>query len=319
MKRRHHFVGAVPALLCMFLFFSCASQSPTPAPQPKAPTTEKAYVTFEGPWAIVADPKDPNFVIAVAPRTTGHRDLYVGASNEAVLQPGVYELSLPPKTGSAAATFDPSIVRAKIDPAQVQHVLEDKSRRYAIRLPKPEECRPQGSELSRVANTYPPPASTEASHANGFALLYNVTSMSGFSVAGVADTGPSFKPFLLKVETPVVRFVIPSAEYDDSCYTHSRQAFRDLVRLVGVKLYVDFPDNPGDCRKKDPQLANAEGLMQFRTESVSYFRPRARARTEYWLSADASESISLQMHAVFYALFGKPSGICHAPVLGGDP
>jgi hypothetical protein len=198
----------------------------------------------------------------------------------------------------------------------VQRVLDDKSHRYAVRLPKPEEYRPQGSETSRVADTYPPPASTEASHATGFALLYNVTSVSGFSLAGTADTGPSFKPFLLKVETPVVRFVIPSAESDDTCYTHSRQAFRDLVRLVGVKLYVDFPDSPGDCRKKDPQVANAESLMQFQTEAAN-LGFGARVHTRSWLSADGSESIRLQLHAAFYLLFGRPSGVCHAPVLGG--
>ena len=39
----------------------------------------------------------------------------------------------------------------------------------------------------------------------------------------------------------------------DACNLHARGAFRDLAKLVNLKLFVDFPDDPSACRAKDPQ------------------------------------------------------------------
>jgi len=32
-----------------------------------------------------------------------------------------------------------------------------------------------------------------------------------------------------------------------------REAFHDLSKLVNLKLYVDFPEDPPECRALDPQ------------------------------------------------------------------
>ena len=48
--------------------------------------------------------------------------------------------------------------------------------------------------------------------------------------------------------------MIEPTEGDDVCNTHSRQAFHDLVQLVGLTLYVDFPENASNCHGKDPQV-----------------------------------------------------------------
>lgn len=243
------------AVLAMLFLIACQqSQPPAPAAESKAATTEKVFVVFEGPWAIVPDPKDANSVLLLAPKTKSHRDLYVAASNHSTLASGTYDLSLPGRTGPGAGTYDPSFLRAKIDPQNVQRVLDNKSsNRYAIRLPKPDAYVPASRYRSRASSTYPPDASTEMEYATGASLRYSVTSLSGFSLSGTPDAG-TFNPLLLQVDTPTIRFVIEPTQTDDVCNTHSRQTFHDLVQLVGLTLYVDFADNPSNCRDKDPQV-----------------------------------------------------------------
>ncbi len=106
---------------------------------------------------------------------------------------------------------------------------------------------------SRAGSSYPPDASTEMEYATAVSLRYSVGSLNGFSLSGTPDTG-TFNPLLLQVDTPVIRFAIEPTEDDDACNTHSRQAFHDLVQLVGLTLYVDYPDNPSSCHDKDTQV-----------------------------------------------------------------
>lgn len=259
MKIRRHFTSTSVELACALLamlFLVACNQSHPPTPAPPAPvTTEKVFVEFKGPWAFAVDPKDANSVLAIAPKSKGHRDLDVQASNESLLDAGVYALSLPAHSGPAAATADPDIAQAKIDAQSLQAALDKKSVRYVIRLPKPEEYVVARRHRSRFGPKYPPDASTEKDYAMATALRYNVSSLTGFSLSGTPDSG-TFNPLLLQVETPVIRFIIaPDQEDDphDKCGTHSRQSFHDLTTLLGLTLYVDFPDNPDDCHKTDPQ------------------------------------------------------------------
>src|SRR5271167_4327112 len=170
MKNRHRSISTMNLLAVAVvgvLFLVACQQSQTPAAAPVAATTAAAtgkdvFVVFEGPWAIVPDPKDANSVLLLAPKTKAHRDLYVAASNNSSLAAGTYDLSLPARTGSAAGTFDESIFRTRIDAKNVQRVLDDKSSsRYAIRLPKPDAYLPASRHRSRVSTTYPPEAGTE--------------------------------------------------------------------------------------------------------------------------------------------------------------
>jgi hypothetical protein len=229
-----------------------------PAPQQAAQiafAAERVFVIFEGPWAIVPDPKDANSVLALAPKTKRHRDLVVQTSDK-VLPAGIYDLSVPARTGTAAGTVDPNILRAKIDPQNVQHVLDDKLERYAIRLPKPDAYVAHTHYRSRAGSVYPPDASTEKEYVTVVSLRYNVTSLNGFSLAGSPDSG-TFNPLLLQVETPMINFVIhPAHDPDpyDRCNTHSRESFRDLTKLLNIKLFVDFPNDPSECHGRDPQI-----------------------------------------------------------------
>ena len=249
---------ASAVLATLFLVACTQSQTQTaPAtPQSKAAvtTTKDVYVIFDGPWAIVPDPKDANSVLALAPKTKSHRDLVV-QSSEKTLSSGIYDLSLPARSGPAAGTVDPNILQAKVDPQNVQRVLDSKLERYAIRLPKPDAYVAHTRYRSRAGSAYPPDPSTEKDYVTVVSLRYSVTTLNGFSLAGSPNSG-AFKPLSLQVETPVLNFVIaPAHDPDpaDKCNTHSRESFRDLTKLLNVSLFVDFPNDPSECHGKDPQ------------------------------------------------------------------
>jgi hypothetical protein len=225
---------------------------PAATPAAAAPATKEVYVTFEGPWAMSTDPKDPNSILLMAPKTKHHHDLYVVASNRKDLASGTYNLSFPAGTVAGGGVYDPAYFHAKIDPQNVQRVLDLKSIRYVIRLPKPDAYVPAFRYRARVGSTYPPDATTENEYATAASLRYRVSSLNGFSLSGSPDTG-TFDPLLLKVDTPVIRFSVDPIGDDDPCHLHSRQAFHDLVQLVGLTLYQDFAEGPSDCHDKDPQ------------------------------------------------------------------
>lgn len=332
---------ALASALAATLFLVACQQSQPPAATPisaeskAAATAKDVFVVFEGPWAIVPDPKDANSVLLLAPKTKAHRDLYVTASNNSTLAAGTYDLSVPARTGSAAGAFDESILRAKIDPKNVQRVLDDKSsNRYAIRLPKPDVYLPASRYRSRVSATYPPEPATEKEYATVVSLRYTVSTLTGFSLAGAPDTG-AFNPLLLQVETPTVRFEIdPAHDPDpaDKCNTHSRQTFHEAATLLALNLYVDFPGSPSSCHDTDPQKARAvkaetdpaarfERLIAFLESDLGDANEASAAP----LGADRFTALALRgaktvarhLTATFY-LFGRPSGSCNAPIIAAD-
>ena len=158
-----------------------------------------------------------------------------------------------------SGALDPSFAQAKIDAKSLQHALDDKSGRYVIRLPKPEAYVAAKRFRSRVGATYVPEAATEQNYATQVSFRYTVSTLNGFSLAGTPDTG-TFNPLLLQLETPAIRFAIEPAVPDsptDMCHTHSREAFRDTVKFLGLTLYVDFPNDPADCHKTDLQVPHS--------------------------------------------------------------
>src|ERR1700693_4755361 len=144
MISRSHFlrkpIAAASVLLASIVLVACEqSKQPEPAPTKAASLaapTEKVFVIFEGPWAFVTDPKDANMVLALAPKTKGHHDLQVSASNRATLASGAYDLSVPAHSAATAGTPDPSFAQAQIDAKSLDHAAVAKSERYIIRLPK---------------------------------------------------------------------------------------------------------------------------------------------------------------------------------------
>jgi len=168
MKNRSYFTGALAVLACAALttFLLVARHEVNAAPPPGQ--SGHVFVAFEGVWAFAQDPTDPNRILAFAPKTDGHQELSV--QNE-MLGPGVYELSMPERTGQATATVDPNIIQARID---ARHVLSNRTARYAIRLPKPEAYIAESHSRVRVGSAYPPAASTEREYVTSVSLRYSV-------------------------------------------------------------------------------------------------------------------------------------------------
>lgn len=310
MKRPRHSSSlllriASVSLAAMIMIACNQTQQSAPAPQQAAqtaPTSEKVFIIFEGPWAFAPDPKDANSVLALAPKTKSHKDLFVQTWDK-TLAPGIYDLSIPPRNVPAAGTVDPNILQTKIDAANVQHVLDKKLERYALRLPKPEAYVMATHYRSRAGSTYPPDASTEKDYVTSVSLRYSVTTLNGFSLAGSPDSG-AFNPLLLQVQTPTINFAIyPAHDPDvtDRCNTHSRESFRDLTKLINVTLFVDFPNDPSACHDKDPQNPHT-AKAAIDQSSVE--------RTVALLERDL---------ALIYDFFGAAGGGgCRAPIIVGN-
>lgn len=303
-------IALASATLATFFLIACQQSQQPAAPaatQSAAATTEKVFVVFEGPWAIVADPKDANSVLVLAPKTKLHRDLYVAASNESTLAAGTYDLSVPAHAAAFSGALDPSFAQAKIDAKSLQHALDDKSGRYVIRLPKPEEYVAAKRFRSRVGPTYPPDAATEQNYAAYVSFRYNVSTLNGFSLAGTPDKG-TFNPLLLQLDTPTIRFAIEPAVADnpkDMCSTHSREAFRDLVKFLSLTLFVDFPNDANNCHDIDPQKARP-------AKAEVDWTPPLEPKTTTGISVAAG--VPKYLMATMY-LFHGGTGACTAPIL----
>ena len=338
MKTRRYFasmlVALVSAVLATLFLVACnQSQTPTaPAPESKAAAAKDVYVVFEGPWAFAPDPKDATNVIALAPKTKIHHDLIVQSADKK-LAPGIYDLSLPARSGPATGVVDANILQAKIDAQSVQRVLDNKLERYAIRLPKPEAYAAATHYRSRAGSAYPPDASTEKDYVTSVSLRYSVATLNGFSLAGSPDTG-AFNPLLLQVETPVLNFVIdPAHDPDpaDKCHTHERESFRDLTKLLHLTLFVDFPNDPSVCHSKDPQnphpikaetdrrslLGRAVALLEGNLADVQDASVASSSIAPSLLSSvvhGAARSLKQHLVAAIY-FFGGSSADCKAPII----
>lgn len=310
MRTHHTRIPQVVLALATIVLAACSNTNTVPkestsTAEQATQSSEKVYVIFEGPWAIVPDPKDANSVLALAPKTKSHRDLVVQTSDK-VLPSGIYDLSIPTGTGNAAGTVDANILQTKIDPQNVQHVLDNKLERYAIRLPKPDAYIAHTHYRSRAGSTYPPDTSTEKDYVTIVSLRYNVKSLNGFSLAGSPDTG-TFNPLLLQVETPTINFVIhPAHDPDptDRCNTHSRESFRDLTKLLNVSLFLDFPNDPAECHGKDPQNVHPTKAELFPGLPSMFAGGAAVGRTQHLLAS--------------IYLFGAMGGACRAPIIVGN-
>jgi hypothetical protein len=313
-------IALASAALATFFLIACQQSQQPAAPaatQLAVASTEKVFVVFEGPWAIVADPKDANSVLALAPRTKLHRDLYVAATDESTLAAGAYDLSVPAHGPATAAALDPSFAQVKIDAKSLQRALDDKSGRYVIRLPKPEAYVAAKRSRSRVGSSYPPDASTEQNYAAYVSFRYSVSTLNGFSLAGTPDNG-TFNPLLLQVDTPTIRFAIEPAVADDPkdmCSTHSREAFRDLMKFLSLTLFVDFPNDASNCHDIDPQKARpTKAEVDWTAPIERAGTPRGGEHRKTTTEIGSAAGVPRYPIAAVYLFHGGMGG-CMAPTL----
>jgi hypothetical protein len=211
------------------------------------PGGRQASLEFEGPWALVPDPDNPGFIVALAPKTEHHKPLTVSATtlnsgSPVVLESGIYELVLDGSPATGEPRLDRSFLRIKIDPNNVRAALfNSPGQRYAIRLPAPADYVAAGRFLARVGDQ-------EENYILSVALRYNV-SRPLLVLTGKPDATSSLNPIVM--ETQAVRFEIePIPMADDHCEIHARTAFRDLAKLLGMPaLRVEYPGLPADCDK----------------------------------------------------------------------
>jgi hypothetical protein len=109
------------------------------------------------------------------------------------------------------------------------------------------------TERNRAGSAYPPAASTEKDYVTAVSLRYRVNAPGGFFLAGKPDDNSPFNR--LPVEPPIISFVVQPlpGQMMDECNLHAREAFRDLAKLVNLKMFVDFPNDLSACRDYDPQ------------------------------------------------------------------
>jgi hypothetical protein len=216
------------------------------------PQGKKILVAFEGPWAFAVDPNDANSIYAFAPKTASHTDLMVESVESQTLPAGIYELRMP-AVSNRTSSLDSNVLQAKIDAQGVQHALSARFERYAIRLPRPEAYVATSHEVIRAGSTYPPGPSTEKNYVTSASLRYSVDALRGFVLVGQPDRDFPLSPLTVEPSKPIKFVIAPLPGQMDECDTHVREAFRDLARLVNLKLFVDFPGLPESCRDHDPQ------------------------------------------------------------------
>jgi hypothetical protein len=98
------------------------------------------------------------------------------------------------------------------------------------------------------------------------------------------------------------------------------------VRLLGLTLYVDFPDNPSGCHKKDPQLARAEKAQMHYLPDVpakptgGLFNQNLPPQATYFMGSfityldRAAKQFANGWAAATY-FFHSDSGACKAPII----
>jgi hypothetical protein len=211
---------------------------------------QEVKIRFEGPWAFAADPGDATHIYAIAPKTATHASLTIAGQP---VGSGIYEVSLnAPSVRRRGAAIDQNILQAEISAEGVRHALFDSGNRYAIRLPRPKAYLPVRSGLIRAGSSYPPGPTTEKNYAMSVELVYRVHSVADFAVTGRPDEGV-FNPVLVNGSNLDLA-IRPQMATMDECELHNREAFRDLARLVLLKMYVDFGKFGDECHVGDPQL-----------------------------------------------------------------
>ena len=117
---------------------------------------------------------------------------------------------------------------------------------------------------------------------------------------------------------------------DEPCHTHAREAFHDVAQLVGLKLYVDFPGSPADCRKKDPQVAHAQkaqllpdlplkSIVPFSVVPLSVEDPGLTQQAGmtgggFAVLDFAAQKMMVALEGAFY-FFHSEGGSCRTPII----
>jgi len=116
------------------------------------------------------------------------------------------------------------------------------------------------------------------------------------------------------------------SDFGDPCYAHSRESFHELVGLLHLNLYVDFPKYTDACHRTDPQLAKTKtaqllfGAPSDQTSDLSLkdVGSAALAITGGIFSRPPTSVLPWQaQHLATFYLFTSSGGSCKAPIING--
>jgi len=260
------------ALVALTCVLSCSSSlqatSRSAAPKVSLPEVE---VWVEGPWAYADDPRDPQRIVLIAPDSdsiehtpaaVAHKTGDVELDSDSVLE--IKSLTHTQQSCSTCSAINSQT--ADVNKQALVKLLDSKKGRYVISLPKPDSYEEAVGQESRVRSAWwdncrPNNCGPQRPRTTQMIFHYTVSSLDGFSVGPTPQTQTSLK---FQDRHIVTIFMTAKGEIDD-CDSGGRLAFRELVRLFSLNLYVDLrikstgpypsddPPGPSPCLDGDPQ------------------------------------------------------------------
>jgi hypothetical protein len=228
-------------------------------PKTKDPKTYDVWVTIEGPWAYLEDPKSQRLLL-IAPGLDDHHIPSVTSSNHAC-DSGCKKASPYPPTGS------PLPIKASV----LQKIRDDKKgHRYVLSLPIPDFYGSSMYERSRVSPIWLQDPRARLVWYTGvmtsmMELHYTVTQLDGFSFSG--------KTLPFQDNNRIAIGMSPIGEIT-ACDSGGRDAFKALTQLFQVELYVDLRNDdgsyPSDTGGEHPECLYDDSQNPHRRSSGSF-------------------------------------------------
>ncbi len=254
----------------------------------KAPVSD-VQVLVDGPWAYSEDPRDAKRIVLIAPTASSINHFipaigYKDGDLELLLDSTIEISNLASNPCPGCSSDNP--YKPKVDRQSLKDLLNSKKGRYVISLPKPdfyEDGKHRESKVGMVwwGDCYPTcnGSSTRAPFTTQVILHYITNDSQGFTVNG----GKSLD---FEDHNRVEIYMNPKGKMED-CDSGGRLAFREMVRLFSLKLYVDYgdknnnypsDDDPQDCLGSDPQKPSISFLRESVTTRKARLTVRRRSR-----------------------------------------
>ena len=254
-------LGTLTRTVSAVLIFSCVLATLATYPHSVSAisaATGDVEIWVEGPWAYADDPRpgQKGRIVLIAPVETkiSHTPPAVGhrtGDYELMTQDWVLEIK------NFMRNPQMSVINAHpadVDKQALTTLLDKGADRYVISLPQPDFYEEAVKQEGRAHSTWwddclgncgPQPARTTQ-----MILHYTVSSLDGFSLGP-----PAQKPISLSFQDRhVIKiFMTPKGEMDD-CDSGGRLAFRELVRLFSLTLYVDLRAKGDDKYPSDDKM-----------------------------------------------------------------
>jgi len=245
-------------VLLILLLAACRGGQSSPQKEVEAQAVAKnqeVWVSVEGPWAYAED-SDKSKIVLIAPRVADHTAPFAqhayGEAHLAEKMPSEIEIlnrvdGIKSCSGTdCALPYDAAVKVGTVD--RLKHLGTTGS--YIVRLPRPDDYWNGVSFESRVGTPWTEvPAERDKWDRHFYTikmlLHYTVTKLDGFKI------DHSLYGFQGVRHNEIAIAMTPNGRVD-CCDRPSRKAFKDLVDMLGLEVYADFPSN-------DPMPSSASG------------------------------------------------------------